>query len=163
MTIQSPELSRSEVRMHGAASDPACLPRIECGTSIDELAAKLIDLCSGNHSVAMVYHFLLKAKDHNEESARAEFVRFLRGELSERLLQDARRWVQGEQARAELDGRRTRRSRSRDLSSKSNMSFHCVADLKGLPNGISDDITCSWRGATRRTEPPSRACTNRWI
>ena len=104
MTIQSPELSRSQVRMDSAASDPACLPRIECGTSIDELAAKLIDLCSGNHSVAMVYHFLLKAKDHNEESARAEFVRFLRGELSERLLQDARRWVQGEQARAELDG-----------------------------------------------------------
>ena len=91
--------------MHGAASDPACLPRIECGTSIDELAVKLIDLCSGNHSVAMVYHFLLKAQDHNEESARAEFVRFLRGELSERLLQDARRWVQEEQAQAELDGR----------------------------------------------------------
>jgi hypothetical protein len=85
--------------MHGAASDPACLPRIECGTSIDERATKLIDLCSGNHSVTRVYHFLLKAQDHNEESARAEFVRFLRGELSERLLQDARRWVQEEQAR----------------------------------------------------------------
>ena len=104
MTIQLPELSRSEVRMHGAASDPACLPRIECGTSIDELAVKLIDLCSGNHSVAMVYRFLLKAQDHNEEAARAEFVRFLRGERSERLLQDARRWVQEEQARAALDG-----------------------------------------------------------
>ena len=77
--------------MDSAASDPACLPRIECGTSIDELAAKLIDLCSGNHSVAMVYRFLLKAQDHTEETARAEFVRFLRGELSERLLQDARR------------------------------------------------------------------------
>jgi hypothetical protein len=51
-----------------------------------------------------VYRFLLKAQDHNEESARAEFVRFLRGELSERLLQDARRWVQEEQARAALDG-----------------------------------------------------------
>jgi hypothetical protein len=104
MTIQSHELSRSQVRMDGAASDPACLPRIECGTSIDELAAKLIDLCSGNHSVAMVYRFLLKAQDHIEETARAEFVRFLRGELSDRLLQDARRWVQEEQARAELDG-----------------------------------------------------------
>ena len=104
MTIQSPELSRSEVRMHNAASDPACLSRIECGMSIDELAAKLIDLCSGNHSVAMVYHFLLKAQDHNEQSARAEFARFLRGELSEQLLQDARRWVQVEPARAELDG-----------------------------------------------------------
>ena len=158
MTIQSPELSRSQVRMDSAASDPACLPRIECGTSIDELAAKLIDLCSGNHSVAMVYRFLLKAQDHIEETARAEFVRFLRGELSERLLQDARRWVQEEQARAELDGL------GREISVRNrNMSLHCVADLKGLPNGISDDITCSWRGATRRTEPPSRACPNRWI
>ena len=90
--------------MDGAAPDPACLPRIECGTSIDELAAKLIDLCSGNHSAAMVYRFLLKAQDHIEETARAEFVRFLRGELSDRLLQDARRWVQEEQAQAELDG-----------------------------------------------------------
>ena len=144
--------------MDSAASDPACLPRIECGTSIDELAAKLIDLCSGNHSVAMVYRFLLKAQDHTEETARAEFVRFLRGELSERLLQDARRWVQEEQARAELDGL------GREISVRNrNMSFHCVAHLKGLPNGISDDITCSWRGATRRTEPPSRARTNRWI
>ena len=122
------------------------------------LPAKFIDLCSGNHSVAMVYRFLLKAQDHTEETARAEFVRFLRGELSERLLQDARRWVQEEQARAELDG-----LGREDLSSKSNMSFRCVADLKRLPNGISDDITCSWRGATRRTEPPSRARTNRWI
>jgi len=68
--------------------------------SIDELAAKLIDLCSGNHSVAMVYRFLLKAQDHTEETARAEFVRFLGGELSGRLLQDARRWVQEEQAQA---------------------------------------------------------------
>jgi hypothetical protein len=41
--------------MDSAASDPACLPRIECGTSIDELATKLINLCSGNHSVTMVY------------------------------------------------------------------------------------------------------------
>ena len=73
--------------------------------SIDELAAKLIDLCSGNHSVAMVYRFLLKAQDHTEETVRAEFVRFLGGELSGRLLQDARRWVQEEQAQAELDGR----------------------------------------------------------
>src|ERR1700755_3276581 len=72
--------------------------------SIDELAAKLIDLCSGNPSVAMVYRFLLKAQDHTEETARAEFVRFLGGELSGRLLQDARRWVQEEQAQAELDG-----------------------------------------------------------
>ena len=102
MTIQSPELSRFEVRMDGATSVP--VPRIECGTSIDELAAKLIDLCSGNHSVAMVYRFLLKAQDHIEETARAEFARFLRGELSEQLLQDARRWVQVEPARAELDG-----------------------------------------------------------
>jgi hypothetical protein len=62
MTIQSPELSRSQVRMDSAASDPACLPRIECGTSIDELAARLIDLCSGNHSVAMVYRFLSRHK-----------------------------------------------------------------------------------------------------
>jgi hypothetical protein len=101
--------------MHGAASDPACLPRIECGTSIDELAAKLIDLCSGNHSVAMVYHFLLKAKDHNEESARAEFVRFLRGELSERLLQ----------GRGSKPGR-TRRSQN-----------STVAELDGLGREIS--------------------------
>jgi hypothetical protein len=102
MTI--PELSRSQVRPDGATSEPACLPRVECCMSIDELAAKLIDLCSGDHSVAMVYRFLLKVQDHTEATARAEFVRFLGGELSSRLLQDARRWVQEEQAHAELDG-----------------------------------------------------------
>ena len=111
--------------------DPACLPRIECGTSIDELGAKLIDLCSGNHSVAMVYRFLLKAQDHIEETARAEFVRFLRGELSEPLLQDARRWVQEEQARAELDGL-GREIVAHSKSNISNMSGvrTCVADLQ---------------------------------
>jgi hypothetical protein len=81
----------------------ACLVSNAARASTD-LTAKLIDLRLGNHSVAMVYRFLLKAQDHIEETARAEFVRFLRGELSDRLLQDARRRVQEEQARAELDG-----------------------------------------------------------
>jgi hypothetical protein len=97
MTIRPIERPPSQAGANVAGSDLACLPRIKCATGIDELAAKLIDLCSGSHSVAMVYRFLLKSQHHTEETARAEFVKFLGGELSERLLQDARHWVQEEQ------------------------------------------------------------------
>jgi hypothetical protein len=82
---------------------------------VDELAARLIELCSGSHSVALVYRFLLKAQGHTEETAKAEFVRFLRGELSERLLQDARRWVQEEQS--------SKQGSTQDRSSKLNISL----------------------------------------
>jgi hypothetical protein len=66
MTIQLLERPRSQLRTDGA-SDLACLPGLERDTSIDDLATKLMDLCSGSHSVAMVYRFLLRAQDHTEE------------------------------------------------------------------------------------------------
>jgi hypothetical protein len=64
----------------------------------DKLAAKLIELCCGSHSVGMVYRFLLKVNAYTEETAREEFVRFLGGEVSDRLLEEARGWVRCEQA-----------------------------------------------------------------
>jgi hypothetical protein len=68
--------------------------------TIDELASLLIVLCSGEHSMAMIYRFLLKANNYNEREAKAEFVKYLGGELSERLLADARRWIRDEQSAA---------------------------------------------------------------
>jgi hypothetical protein len=65
---------------------------------IEELAAELIELCCGAHSVGMLYRFLLKLNNHTEATAREEFVKFLAGELSDRLLDDARQWVAAEQA-----------------------------------------------------------------
>ena len=63
----------------------------------EELAAELIELCCGAHSVGML-RFLLKLNNHTEATAREEFVKFLAGELSDRLLDDARQWVAAEQA-----------------------------------------------------------------
>jgi hypothetical protein len=68
------------------------LVRIPCDMNVDELARKFIELCCGAHSVKMLYRFLLKANNYTEEAAREEFVTFLRGELSKRLLDDTRRW-----------------------------------------------------------------------
>ena len=65
---------------------------------IEEHAAELIELCCGAHSVGMLYRFLLKLNNHTEATAREEFVKFLAGELSDRLLDDARQWVAAEQA-----------------------------------------------------------------
>ena len=66
--------------------------------NVDELATELIRLCCGGHSVGMLYRFLLKANNYTAEAARKEFIKFLQGELSERLLEDARRWVEAERA-----------------------------------------------------------------
>jgi hypothetical protein len=68
--------------------------------TLDELTSMLIVLCSGERSVAMIYRFLLKANNYNEPEARAEFIKYLGGELSERMLADARRWIRDEQSPA---------------------------------------------------------------
>jgi hypothetical protein len=68
--------------------------------TLDDLASLLIMLCSGERSIAMVYRFLLKANNDNEAVARAEFMKYLGGELSEQLLACARRWIDDEQTAA---------------------------------------------------------------
>ena len=50
----------------------------------------------GTHSLGLVYEFLLKTHG-NPKQARADFVMFLSGELSARLLKQAQLWVSEEQ------------------------------------------------------------------
>jgi hypothetical protein len=65
----------------------------------ETLADELIELCCGTHSPGMVYRYLLEALDHDERAGKTEFVKFLRGELSERLLTEARRSVEADRRR----------------------------------------------------------------
>jgi hypothetical protein len=58
------------------------------------LADELIQGCCGRHSVGLVYHFLLRGFDNNESAARGEFIRFLRGELSQEILNKADREIE---------------------------------------------------------------------
>ncbi len=60
--------------------------------SIERLADALIASCCGTHSLGLVYEFLLKAHG-NPKEARADFVRYLSGELSSRLLTEAQLWI----------------------------------------------------------------------
>src|SRR5436189_303732 len=64
--------------------------------SIESLADVLIASRCGTHSLGLVYEFLLKAHG-NPKQARADFVRFLSGELPPRLLKEAQLWVSEEQ------------------------------------------------------------------
>ena len=66
--------------------------------SIESLADVLIASRCGTHSLGLVYEFLLKAHG-NPKQARADFVRFLSGELPPRLLKEAQLWVSQEQGR----------------------------------------------------------------
>jgi hypothetical protein len=61
-----------------------------------KLAYELIKNRCGTHSLGLVYNFLLKT-GHDANEAEAEFVRFLSGQLPERLLQTVRLWVAEEQ------------------------------------------------------------------
>jgi hypothetical protein len=63
---------------------------------VEKLADELIALRCGTHSLGLIYEFLLKSyRDPNQ--AKAEFVRFLSGELSHRLLEEAELCVSEEQ------------------------------------------------------------------
>ena len=64
--------------------------------TIEKLADVLIASRCGTHSLGLVYEFLLKTYD-NPKEARADFVRFLSGELPARLRKEARLWVAEEQ------------------------------------------------------------------
>ena len=59
------------------------------------LARELIDSRCGNHSLGSVYEFLLRVC-HDSHEAEAEFVKFISGELPQRLLEEARLWVAAE-------------------------------------------------------------------
>ena len=64
--------------------------------SIEKLADVLIASRCGTHSLGLVYEFLLKTHG-NPKEARADFVRFLSGELPARLRKEARLWISEEQ------------------------------------------------------------------
>ena|ERR1700736_2573201 len=64
--------------------------------SIERLADALIALRCGTHSLGLVYEFLLKTCG-SPKQARADFVRFLSGELPPRLLEEAQFWIAEEQ------------------------------------------------------------------
>jgi hypothetical protein len=66
--------------------------------SMERLADALIALRCGTHSLGLVYEFLLKTCG-SPKQARADFVRFLSGELTPRLLEEAQFWVAEEQGR----------------------------------------------------------------
>ncbi len=63
--------------------------------NIERLADALIASRCGKHSLGLVYEFLLKTHG-NPKEARADFVRYLSGELSPRLLKEVQLWVSGE-------------------------------------------------------------------
>jgi hypothetical protein len=94
----------------------------------ESLADELIEGCSGPSSLAMIYRFLLGIPGNDEAAAKAEFVKFLRGELSAPLLTASDRLVAQDRAgcaagpadrsaAVERDSRRRkRRSRRRGSS-----------------------------------------------
>ena len=61
-----------------------------------KLALELIEKRCGTHSLGLVYEFLLKVC-HDSHEAEAQFVKFISGELPQRLLEEARLWVGVEQ------------------------------------------------------------------
>jgi hypothetical protein len=63
---------------------------------VEELADQLIALRCGTHSLGLVYDFLVKAYD-DPHKARGDFVRFLSGQLPDRVLEEAALWVSEEQ------------------------------------------------------------------
>jgi hypothetical protein len=64
--------------------------------SLGRLADELIACRCGTHSLGLVYEFLLKTYG-DPKRARADFLRFLSGELPAGLLREAQFWVAEEQ------------------------------------------------------------------
>jgi hypothetical protein len=71
---------------------------------IQELADDLIELRCGRHSVGNFYEYLLKAYG-DANRAKADFIRFLSGELPPRVVQGASAWISEEQG-DEIDAKR---------------------------------------------------------
>ena len=93
----SVEIRFVDYRLLKPLSKPAATT--ECplpGMSIERLADVLIASRCGTHSLGLVYEFLLKAHG-SPKQARADFVRFLSGELPPRLLKESQLWVSEEQ------------------------------------------------------------------
>ena len=70
---------------------------------VQNLADELIRLRCGRHSVGNLYEFL-QAAYGDANRAKADFIRFLAGELPARLLEAASEWIseeQGPETRAE--------------------------------------------------------------
>jgi hypothetical protein len=65
-------------------------------TNIHELADELIELRCERHSVGNVYGWFLKAYG-DADRAKAEFIRFISGELPTRILETASEWIAHEQ------------------------------------------------------------------
>ena len=63
---------------------------------LEKLADELIELQCGTHSLGLIYQFLLKTYG-DPRPARADFVKYLSGELPDRLLEAADLWVAEEQ------------------------------------------------------------------
>jgi hypothetical protein len=59
--------------------------------SVESLADELIAVCHGKESIGQVYRFL--AEHYDSDRARLEFIRYLRGERCELLLEAARSHV----------------------------------------------------------------------
>jgi hypothetical protein len=61
-------------------------------TNLQKLADELIELRCDTHSVGNVYEYLLKAcGDANK--AKADFIRFLAGDLPRRMVEAAAEWI----------------------------------------------------------------------
>jgi hypothetical protein len=64
--------------------------------NVEKLADELIQLRCGRHSVGNLYEFLLAAYG-DANRAKADFMRFLSGDLPPRLLEAAGEWISAEQ------------------------------------------------------------------
>jgi hypothetical protein len=64
--------------------------------SMERLADALIACRCGTHSLGLVYEFLLKTYG-DPKQARADFLKYLSGELPPRLLEEAQFWNDEEQ------------------------------------------------------------------
>jgi hypothetical protein len=65
--------------------------------NVQKLADELIELRCGRHSVGNFYEFLLKAYG-DANRAKADFIRFLSGDLPSRMLEAAAERISEEQA-----------------------------------------------------------------
>jgi len=63
---------------------------------VQKLADELIELRCDAHSVGNLYEWLLKAYGDTDR-AKADFIHFLSGTLSTRILQTASKWIADEQ------------------------------------------------------------------
>jgi hypothetical protein len=63
---------------------------------VQKLADELIELRCERHSVGNLYEYLLKAYG-DANRAKADFIRFLSGELPPRLIRAASAWISEEQ------------------------------------------------------------------